>query len=100
VFFDESIKLLIDMLILQCQGRENTKLYILDNGFKYVYYNIRKDLLNIFKIKKLTCFTITKNESNSQVINEIMEKFSNFESEKVKLLYDENNIIKEFTLEK
>jgi hypothetical protein len=35
-----------------------------------------------------------------QVLSEIIEKFKNFESEKAKLLYDENNIIKEFTLEK
>ena len=88
------------MLILKCQNRMNTKLYILDIGYKYYFIKFRKELINIFKIKKLICFSLVENEANSQVLSEIMKKFTNFESEKASLVYDEKNIIKEYTLEK
>jgi hypothetical protein len=69
-------------------------------GIQVSHYLFRKELLALFKLKKLTCFTIIKNEANTQVISEIIDKFGNFESEKAKLIYDKNNIMKEFTLEK
>jgi hypothetical protein len=34
VFSDESIKILIDMLIIKCKARENTKIYLIDKTFK------------------------------------------------------------------
>ncbi len=34
IFYDENLKLLIDLLVLKCKARENIKLYIVDKSFR------------------------------------------------------------------
>lgn len=54
----------------------------------------------IFKMKRILCWTMTRNIDNDSVFSNIIEKCKPFENEKAKLLYDNSEVIKEFTLEK
>ncbi len=49
IFYDESIRVLIDMLILKSQNRDNTKIYIIDNGYKW--YNIKIEINSLQFLK-------------------------------------------------
>jgi hypothetical protein len=93
IFYDESLKLLIDMLIIKCKDRENTKLYLVDKSFKSKFSSI-------FQVKKLLAFCVIENEANSQVFREIIQKYSNFEQNKSELIYDTEAVVKEVTTEK
>ncbi len=53
----------------------------------------------MFKIKRLLCFSLIKNEANTQVLHEIVERFTNFEQNKEELLFDSNELVKEITTE-
>jgi len=34
IFYDDDLKLLIDLLVLKCKSKENLKLYIIDKSFR------------------------------------------------------------------
>lgn len=36
IFHDKAIESLIDLLIVKCKARSNTKVYLLDKAYKYV----------------------------------------------------------------
>ncbi len=53
----------------------------------------------LFKIKKLICFTLIKNEHNNNAFTDIIEKYSKFEHNGCKLVYDSESVVKETTNE-
>ena len=81
------------MLIIKCKDRLNTKIYLIDKTFK-------NQFTSIFKVKKLLSFCIINNEANTQVFNDIIEKFAKFEQNKYELIYDSSAVVKEVTNEK
>jgi hypothetical protein len=62
----------------------------------------RKDFLELFKLKHLLCFSLSKNDSNAEVIQEIILKLLPFEinSTHSHMLYNREGLINSITTEK
>lgn len=78
------------MLIIKAKARENTKIYLIDKTFKNYF-------TSIFKIRRLLAYCMIKNDANSQVFTEIIEKYKNFEQNELELIFDSSAVVKETT---
>ena len=55
----------------------------------------RKNFLDLFKIKKLICFTIVENEANIEPMKEMLGKLGAFQQKSAELIFKNDALIKE-----
>lgn len=84
---------MINFLILKTTNKPEVKLFLIDKLYQ-------KDFLDVFKIKKLLSFSLTNNEFNSKVIDEILSNTKNYNCNSSSITPVYSNNIKETIIEK
>jgi len=79
------------MLLLKSKTK-NIKLYLIEKNYS-------QNFLKAFNLKRALAFSIIKNEANEQLYCDLIEKLKLFENNSLEIIYDNENIIKEYIVD-
>lgn len=99
IFFDpnpnlkSNLSVLINFMILKTSNKPEISLYLINKTYQ-------KDFLEVFKLKKLLCFSLMLNEFNSKVVNEIQSNTAKYNCNSNSIVPFYSNNILETIIEK